>query len=308
MSLTRYRYFTAVADLRSVREAADMLRVAPSAISRQIASLEDEYGAVLFERQARGMALTPAGSAVLESARRMLDSQQSARVAIEELQGIRRGLVRVWTAEGAIDNLIYPALSAFSKDHPAVTFEVMTASSDQLVQRLLDDEADVAAIFYPPFHRNVTSLAEIADPIVVASHPEAGFGRTTALGIGDLGDVPLALPDETFGLRHLVEDVAAASGIELKPALVTNSIESLRAFARTGMGVSIITTLSVGRDVAAGQLAVTPMKERELRMACVKVCVRKDRRLPPAVKVIAKQLVRSGRNVTQANRSPRSSA
>lgn len=308
MSLTRYRYFTTVADLRSVREAADVLRVAPSAISRQIASLEDEYGAELFERQARGMRLTPAGAAVLESARRILDSAQNARVAVEEIQGIRRGLVRVWTAEGAIDDLIYPALAEFAKAHPGVSFEVMTASSDQLVQRLLDNEADVAVIFNPPFHRNVASLAEIADPIVVARHPATPTADGATLGIAEIGAIPLALPDETFGLRHLVEDVAAAKGVTLKPTLVTNSIEALRAFARTGMGVSIITTLSVERDVSAGHLAVTPMKERGLRLACVKVCVRKDRRLPPAVKALAKQLVRSGRSVSPVSRPPRSSA
>ena len=74
MSLTRYRYFALVADHGSVREAADALRVAPSAISRQIASLEEDYGTPLFERRARGMRLTTAGTAVLETARTILDS------------------------------------------------------------------------------------------------------------------------------------------------------------------------------------------------------------------------------------------
>ena len=294
MSLTRYRYFAAVAEMRSVREAADALRVAPSAISRQIASLEDEYGAELFERQSRGMRLTPSGEAVLDSARRILDSVQSARGAIEELQGIRRGLVRVWTAEGALDEIVYPALAHFSAAHPAVTFEVMAASSDQIVQRLLDDEADVAAIFNPPFHRNVTSLAEIADPVIVASHPEAGLGKGP-IGLADLGKMALALPDETFGLRHLIDDVAAAKGIALKPSMVSNSIKSLQAYARTGMGASIITALSTRRDETEGRLAISPLREREMRIACVKICVRKDRRLPPAVRALAKYLVRQGR-------------
>lgn len=296
MSLTRYRYFAAVAELRSVREAADALRVAPSAISRQIASLEDEYGSELFERQSRGMRLTPSGEAVLDSARRILDSEQSARAAIEELQGIRRGLVRVWTAEGALDEIVYPALSEFTAAHPAVTFEVVTASSDQIVQRLLDDEADVAAIFNPPAHRNIASLAEIADPLVVASHPRAGLGEGP-VGLADLADYRLALPDETFGLRQLVEDVAAAKGIVLKPAMVTNSIKSLMAYARTGMGVGIITALSTRQDVLDGRLVVSPMKERQMRIACVKICVRKDRRLPPAVRALARHLVRRGRIV-----------
>ncbi|RXT56965.1 hypothetical protein B6S44_00490 [Bosea sp. Tri-44] len=295
MSLTRYRYFALVADHGSVREAADALRVAPSAISRQVAALEEEYGTALFERRARGMRLTTAGSAVLETARTILGSVQTARSAIEELQGMKRGHVRVWAVEGALDDFLYPALTEFSTAHPSVSFEVMVASSDQLVQRLLDDEADVVVAFNPILHRSVLSLAEIADALVVAAHMDDAVAQRHSVRIEDVGEMKLALPDRTFGLRRLVDDIAAATGIELKPALVTNSIESLRSFARAGMGVSMLTRCATRRDVSEGRLVTVPLQGRNLRKACLKICVRKGRSLSPAARALSRHLARSAR-------------
>lgn len=296
MSLTRYRYFALVADHGSVREAADALRVAPSAISRQIASLEEDYGTPLFERRARGMRLTTAGTAVLETARTILDSVQSARAAIDELQGMKRGHVRVWTVEGAMDDFVYPALAEFSAAHPSVSFDIMVASSDQLVQRLLDDEADIVVAFNPIQHRSVLSLAEIADALVVAAHPDDAVAARQSVRIAEIGEMRLALPDRTFGLRRLVDDMVAAAGIELKPALVTNSIQSLRSFARAGLGLSILTRCATRRDVVEGRLVAVPLQGRNLRKACLKICVRNGRTLSPAARALARHLARSARS------------
>lgn len=295
MSLTRYRYFALVADHGSVREAADALRVAPSAISRQVAALEEEYGTALFERRARGMRLTTAGTAVLDTARTILDSVQNARSAIDELQGMKRGHVRVWAVEGSLDDFLYPALSEFSAAHPSVSFEVMVASSDQLVQRLIEDEADIVVAFNPILHRSVLSLAEIADALVLAAHPDDAVAQRQSVRIADVGEMKLALPDRTFGLRRLVDDIAAATGIELKPALVTNSIESLRSYARAGMGVSMLTRCATRRDAAEGRLVIVPLQGRNLRKACLKICVRKGRSLSPAARALSRHLARSGR-------------
>ncbi len=297
MSLTRYRYFEKVSRLGSIREAADVLHVAPSAISRQIANLELEYGVELFERQARGMRLTPAGEAVLQSARILLDSIDHARSTIDDLHGLRRGHVRVWTVEGMVTDFVYPVLSVFGSAYPAVTFELMIASSDQLVQRLLEDDADVAVAFNPPTHRNIQPLAEIADPLVLIAHPDHEAAARTALTLSETKQWRMALPDETFGMRHLIDQAAAAAWIDLAPVLVTNSVESLRSFARSGMGVTLLTSLAVRHDVALGRLVVVPMKDRKLKSARVKICTRRDRRLPAAARALVRAFEQNARKV-----------
>jgi DNA-binding transcriptional LysR family regulator len=79
MSLAQIETFLTVAETKSMTRAAERLRVAQPALSRQIKSLEEELGARLFARTSRGMALLPEGEVFLEHARRILDEIAAAR-------------------------------------------------------------------------------------------------------------------------------------------------------------------------------------------------------------------------------------
>ena len=79
-----YRYFLAVIDAGSLAAAGERLHIAPSAVSRQIALLEESVGVALFERRPRGMQLTAAGEALAEHARRTWLEQENI---LAELRG-----------------------------------------------------------------------------------------------------------------------------------------------------------------------------------------------------------------------------
>ena len=82
MSLAQIQYFVTVAEEGNVSRAAKRLRVAQPPLSRHIKSLEDELGAPLFERNARGMRLLPHGEVFLTHARKILEAVTEARTAM----------------------------------------------------------------------------------------------------------------------------------------------------------------------------------------------------------------------------------
>lgn len=87
MSLSQIEYFVAVSEAGNVGRAAQALRIAQPAVSRQIRQLEDELGARLFIRTARGMTLSPAGDVFLRHARSILDQVGAAKVAVHDSRG-----------------------------------------------------------------------------------------------------------------------------------------------------------------------------------------------------------------------------
>ncbi|KIZ46209.1 LysR family transcriptional regulator, partial [Rhodopseudomonas palustris] len=96
MRFLALRYFNEVAKLGSIRKAADRLHVAPSAVSRQIAQLEHELDAVLFERSKMGVQLTSAGEVLARQSNRIFRDLERARTEIDDLRGLRRGEVSLW--------------------------------------------------------------------------------------------------------------------------------------------------------------------------------------------------------------------
>ena len=84
-------YFLAVAQHKSIREAAETVHVTSTALNRHILDLEEELGAPLFERHARGVRLTSAGETYLDYANRAQRDAEAAQSSIDELRGVKRG-------------------------------------------------------------------------------------------------------------------------------------------------------------------------------------------------------------------------
>ncbi len=292
MNFTRLRYFDKVVRLGSIRRAAESLHVAASAISRQLASFEQELDTVLFEKAGRGLKLTPAGEIVAGHARAILSACDRLRLDVDDLQGLRRGHVRIWGVEGMLQSLVGKAATAFHKEFPAITVEVVVASTDRILQALIDDDADIGIPFNPPPHPGIRTCHKLVDSlrvVVAATHELAGREQVR---LADLSGVSVAVPDQSFGVRHLVEAEYEAAGIELRPAVVTNSIEMLRAFARSGLGCTFLTPLSVEHEKHGEGLVLVPIESANLRAAHVDICVRADRTLPAAVAKMLEVLVR----------------
>src|SRR5437763_4836937 len=95
-----YRYFYELANSRSMRKAADVLHVSPSALSRQIRKIEDLLGSQLVERGSSGIRLTTSGEYVLQHIKDSFANEERLLAKINEIAGLRRGRVRVACGDG----------------------------------------------------------------------------------------------------------------------------------------------------------------------------------------------------------------
>src|SRR5260370_42452792 len=115
MDFTALRYFSETADSRSIRAASERLHVSPSAISRQIAKLEYELKAPIFDRRGHGMTLTAAGEILKSEVGGMIREVARGRSHIAAVQDLHAGTVDVYCFQKAIESFISPRLARFQR-------------------------------------------------------------------------------------------------------------------------------------------------------------------------------------------------
>ncbi|RZI92252.1 MAG: LysR family transcriptional regulator, partial [Rubrivivax sp.] len=149
ISTTSLRYFAEVARTGSIRAASESLYVAASAISRQLAMLEDVLGApVLERRQGRGkVKLTAAGELLMRYYMDLSNESRRLHSEIEALQGLKRGHINFGMPESLVRDLMPAFLSQFSRRYPGISYSVHVAGSPVLIDKLLADELDACFTF-----------------------------------------------------------------------------------------------------------------------------------------------------------------
>jgi DNA-binding transcriptional LysR family regulator len=282
MSLTSLRYFNEVVRAGSIREAADRLHIAPSALSRQMRNLEVAFGLPLFERHARGVVPTSAGELYARYARAALLDEERITSEIDDLKGLRRGHVRICSVEGVVANGLTHAIATFRKRFQGVSMSLEITGTESVITAVRNGDADIGVAFTSSPEADIHRTMRLKDPlfaIMIAGYPAA---RQRRLSLSDTLQYPVAVPRRHFGIRTLLDTRCRTAQLTLNPTLETNSIEALRGFARSGCGITYLPRLTVKRELEAGQVVAVPLTDRELQQATVDVCVLKGRTLPTA--------------------------
>jgi len=282
MSLNQVRYFLEVARAASIREASERLNIAPSALSRQIQNLEEDLGVPLFERRPRGMVLTPAGEVYARYAQAITLETDRVRSELEELQGLRRGRVRVYTVEGIVSDILTRVIAEFHEKLPGISFKLVTTGTDDVVAAVREGHADLGISFNAQPDAAVRFVRRIRDPLIALVHPSHPLGDTT-VRFSQILHFRLGVPEPGFGIRRLIDDECRRLGVSFLPALESNSIEALRGFARSGAGVTLMSSHSSTRELAQGLVRRVHLNEPALLQSTLDVGVLAGRRLPSAV-------------------------
>ncbi len=271
------RYVDEVARVGSIRQAAERLHVAPSAVNRRIQDLEDELGTTIFERLPRGMRLTAAGEVFVRYIRSRAAELEQVRSEIEELQGLRRGLVKLVASQALAPVFLPKAIAAFRDTHPLALFRTRIGDWVHAYEALRAFEIDLALVFNPPPQPDIERIAEFEQKLMVTMHRSHPLAKRAALRLRDLVDYPLVLPDHGTGGRQLLDRFLARSSVKLRPSVESNSFEFLRgclyhddaisfqiAIGAVDDGGKIVAREIEDRGFPRGQLVLARLRERQL--------------------------------------------
>jgi DNA-binding transcriptional LysR family regulator len=292
MQLAVLRYFLAVAELGSIRQAAEQLHVAASAVSRQIANLEYDYGVPLFERHAQGMRLTLAGEIFAQHARTTLREFERVRSDIDDVRGLKRGNVRIAAVEGVVSNFLFTAIAEFGTQYPNVTFDVNVAGTAAILDSIARDEAELGIAFNPVPHPDVAMGSIIKHPLVAIVPPNHPLAERKSVELSDLTGFEVATLHPSFGTRQILDRALIEADVRLEALLTINSIEMLKAFVARGLGVSVIPLFAVAREQDDRELVAVAIDNDALRESHLALCWRKERELGAATEAFRAHIER----------------
>lgn len=171
MELRHLRYFAAVVERKGYREAARHLNVAQPAISQTIGALELELGLKLFQREGRGVTLTPAGAVFYEQSLRTIEQSETAIKAAQQAARGSTGTLRIAYPSVATSNFLPALVKQYKKRFPDVrlAFREMTHAAQETA--LEQNQIDVS-FSRPPFRQNLAetlnSISLVREPLIAA--------------------------------------------------------------------------------------------------------------------------------------------
>lgn len=281
MKLEVLRYFLEVDQEGSIRKASERVNITPSALSRHITLLEHMVGAPLFERRSRGMTLTTEGKILKKYALRTINNVDFVKSAVEEIRGLRSGVVRVAAIEILASSLIFPAIRNFQTLYPGATFEVeiITRDNDDAIHSLFRDQVDIGVMYKFNPISELDYFAEFETPFAVIAAPDHPLAAKSEVSTADLVGVPIATLAQHNATRKVTERALATSGIELDYMLQVNCIEMAKEFALTGMGITVLPSIAARLECAKGTLVAIPLTDWSLRRVSVALCAHKGHKM-----------------------------
>ncbi len=252
MELRELRYFVAVADTLNFGRAAVALHISQPPLSRAIRALEGELGTDLFERNTRGVRMSPAGAALLPEARRLLRDAAALQIGARHLAAGEIGTLTLGFISAAAYGILPDIVRSFRERRPGVRLELREATSDAQPAAVKAGEFDVGFVLPGPADPALAYTPLTWEPLVaalpasrrwpakvplasLAAEPFVLFPRAAGAWLYDgivgfcrrSGFVP-RIEQEAIQMQTIVSLVAAGMGVALVPA-------SLRHLRRTGV-------------------------------------------------------------------------
>ncbi len=292
-ALASFRYIDAIARAGSIRQAADALAIAPSALNRRLLAIEEELDVQIFERLPRGVRLNAAGEILIHHIRSQISELERVKSQIADLSGIRRGHVSIACSQALLPIFLPEQIEQYRKAHPAVTFCVIPRDRAQAEAALADFSADLALVFEPVRMADFQPVITVRQGIRAVFAQDHPLAAKPVLRLRDCLDHPLALPTLPYGVRSLFDAALARLGRRVAPAIESDSFEFLRRSTAASAFVTFQIEIGLPPEATAGALTSRPIDPRDIPVGTLHLGHLRGRALPIAAGRFASQLAQT---------------
>lgn len=227
MELRQLKYFVEVARLKSYSLASKTLFITQSTISQQISKLEEELGVELLTRDTRHVALSDYGEQFYPCALQVLEDARAGTDRIRDVMDLHVGTLSVGSTY-AFSPLLKQTVLDFYRKYPKIKLNIIITSKEELMQKLLDRELDVALTYKSPLgDERIESHLLFQSRLCLIGRIGTLKGLGKEVSVKELAKFPLALCPKGLQSRDTLESILYAEDVNLDIRLEINSVRSL---------------------------------------------------------------------------------
>lgn len=260
MDLAELTAFVTVVREGGFSKAAKALYRTQPAVSQIVQRLESEIGQPLFDRSSRRGALTDAGQVLLEHAERLLNLQQQALAAVDDVRHLRRGQVVIAANELTCLYLL-PLLHEYRRRHHAVRLSVRRGFASRIPAVVRDYGADLGVVTYRPADTDLSSVVVYRDQLAFVVPRSHRFAKRRKVTIRDLGDESFVAHHVASPNRAKVLETFQRHRVTLHMPVEMPTIDAIKRFVVAGHGVALLPAIAVEEEIARGDLVRVRVSE-----------------------------------------------
>ncbi|RLB84247.1 MAG: LysR family transcriptional regulator [Deltaproteobacteria bacterium] len=264
INLHHLRVFYLTATYLSCTKAAEQLFVTQPAVTSQLKRFEDWCDLKLFKKKGRNIYLTEEGKLVYEQAKRIFEQESRVEGLIEELRGLKMGVLRLGTTKTYARYFMPALITSFHSAYPGVKIRLDEGSSLDMIKSVVELKNEVAVIAKAMDHPDVQFIPFSQEELVVIvcpSHPLASQGE---VDVEELAEEPLIMKEQGSGTRKKVEALFAQHQLAPNILMETSNAEFIKQLVARGEGISFLVREAVESELKQGELATVRIKGHTL--------------------------------------------
>lgn len=263
MADRRLQVFHTVARLLSFTKAAETLHMTQPAVTFQIRQLEEHFNTRLFDRTHNRISLTAAGQRVFDYAEKIIALYGEMDTRVRELTGDVSGILIIGASTTIAEYVLPGLLGEFQSRYKDVNVRLSVSNSLGIVHMVENNTVDVGIVESPVTNKNLAVEVCWHDELMFICPPSHPFAKKGAVTPQDIVNLPFLCREEGSGTREVINEYFEGNKIspnDLNLCMEFGSPEAIKSAVEAGLGVSIVSRATVGKELKLKTLVALPLE------------------------------------------------
>lgn len=246
ISLSDYLAVLTLRRTGTFRTAAEALKMSPSALSRQVAALEERLKVRLFDRDTRNVSLTASGEVFARIAERMVNTADDAQAEFDAHLSARHGQLTIAGLPSVTAALLPGILRRFAQRHPQIDLKIIDALSESVIEVVESGRAEIGFTAGTGSTRSRLSFQPVTDDRFLAiGAPDGPLAEDRLYDWGELVEMPFIAMAQGTSVRELLDSACLRLDRPLSPRFEVAHLATAGAFVAAGLGITALPELTL---------------------------------------------------------------